>query len=58
MAQETEPDLIIFAGDLIDEMKCLDWLDDTLGRCRRRWVVILFLVIMTGIKRFHKFERF
>lgn len=31
IAQETEPDLIIFAGDLIDEMKCLDWLDDTLG---------------------------
>ncbi len=31
VAQETEPDLIIFAGDLLDEMKCLDWLDDTLG---------------------------
>ncbi|QDT99354.1 metallophosphoesterase [Gimesia aquarii] len=31
IAQETEPDLIIFAGDLIDEMKCLDWLDDTLS---------------------------
>jgi len=31
IAQETKPDLIIFAGDLIDEMKCLDWLDDTLG---------------------------
>lgn len=31
VAQETKPDLIIFAGDLIDEMKCLDWLSDTLG---------------------------
>ena len=26
IAQETKPDLIVFAGDLIDEMKCLDWL--------------------------------
>ncbi len=31
IAQETTPDLIIFSGDLIDEMECLDWLDDTLG---------------------------
>ncbi|QDV49079.1 metallophosphoesterase [Gimesia fumaroli] len=31
IAQESKPDLIIFAGDLLDEMKCLDWLDDTLG---------------------------
>lgn len=31
IAQEAKPDLIIFAGDLLDEMKCLDWLDDTLG---------------------------
>lgn len=31
IAQETRPDLIIFAGDLIDRMECLDWLEETLG---------------------------
>lgn len=31
IAQESKPDLIIFAGDLIDEMNCLAWLDETLG---------------------------
>ena len=31
MAQEAKPDLIIFAGDLVDRMECLDWLDETLG---------------------------
>lgn len=31
LAQEAQPDLIIFAGDLVDEMHCLDWLDETLG---------------------------
>ncbi|WP_197996397.1 metallophosphoesterase [Gimesia panareensis] len=31
IAQETKPDLIIFSGDLIDRMECLDWLEETLG---------------------------
>ncbi len=34
IAQESEPDLIVFAGDLIDEMHCLDWLDETLGQLK------------------------
>ncbi len=32
IAQESQPDLIIFSGDLVDEMHCLDWLDETLGQ--------------------------
>ena len=30
IAGESQPDLIIFSGDLLDEMHCLDWLDETL----------------------------
>lgn len=32
IAGESQPDLIIFSGDLLDEMHCLDWLDETLGQ--------------------------
>ncbi|MEQ9069767.1 MAG: metallophosphoesterase [Gimesia chilikensis] len=31
IGQEAQPDLIIFSGDLLDEMICLDWLQETLG---------------------------
>lgn len=31
IAQESQPDLVIFSGDLLDEMNCLDWLNETLG---------------------------
>lgn len=32
LAQETRPDLAVFTGDLLDDMKLLDWLPPTLGR--------------------------
>lgn len=31
------PDLIVFTGDLIDNMECVDWLPTTLGRLKARW---------------------
>lgn len=32
MARETRPDLIVFTGDLLDNMRFLDWLPSTIGR--------------------------
>ncbi|HAW30287.1 MAG TPA: hypothetical protein DCY03_19550 [Planctomycetaceae bacterium] len=32
IGRESKPDLIIFSGDLVDQMHCLDWLDETLGQ--------------------------
>jgi uncharacterized protein len=32
LAQQTRPDLIVFTGDLLDDMRLLDWLPTTLGQ--------------------------
>jgi predicted MPP superfamily phosphohydrolase len=32
LAQQTRPDLIVFTGDLLDDMRLVDWLPSTLGR--------------------------
>jgi predicted MPP superfamily phosphohydrolase len=32
MAQETRPDIVVFTGDLLDDMRLLDWLPRTFGR--------------------------
>ncbi|HVA47506.1 MAG TPA: metallophosphoesterase [Pirellulales bacterium] len=32
LGQATRPDLIVFTGDLLDDMRLLDWLEPTLGR--------------------------
>lgn len=34
MAQETRPDLVVFTGDLLDDMRFLDWLPSTFGRLK------------------------
>lgn len=33
-AERLNPDLIVFTGDLLDDMACLDWLPRTLGRLK------------------------
>ena len=35
-AELLAPDLICFTGDLLDDMDCLDWLPQTLGRLQAR----------------------
>ncbi|HVX14839.1 MAG TPA: metallophosphoesterase [Pirellulales bacterium] len=32
LAQQARPDLIVFTGDLLDDMRLIDWLPPTLGR--------------------------
>lgn len=32
MAQQTRPDLIVFTGDLLDDMRLINWLSPTLGQ--------------------------
>ena len=32
LARQTRPDLIVFTGDLLDDMRLVDWLPSTLGR--------------------------
>lgn len=32
MARETRPDVVVFTGDLLDDMRLLDWLPSTFGR--------------------------
>lgn len=35
-AAELKPDLFVFSGDLLDDMTCLNWIPETLGRLRGR----------------------
>ena len=42
-ANKFEPDLIFITGDLVDESKCLPWLDSTLGRLRAKHGVFYVL---------------
>ena len=35
-ANEFDPDLIVITGDLIDEMKCLDWIETTFAKLRAK----------------------
>lgn len=35
-ANKFEPDLILITGDLVDEAKCLSWLESTLGRLQAK----------------------
>jgi len=36
-AQKTSPDIIVFTGDLLDRLDCLDWIDSTFGSMSAPW---------------------
>lgn len=42
-ANSFKPDLVVITGDLVDERKCLDWLDSTVGELRATLGVVYVL---------------
>ncbi|MDY0164924.1 MAG: metallophosphoesterase [Thermoguttaceae bacterium] len=43
LANQTQPDLIAITGDLIDDLRCLDWIPDTFGQLTARHGVYFIL---------------
>ncbi|MEL7498403.1 MAG: metallophosphoesterase [Planctomycetota bacterium] len=42
-ANAFDPDIVVITGDLVDEAKCIDWLDETVGKLRSRCGVFYVL---------------
>ncbi|MDZ7616788.1 MAG: metallophosphoesterase [Patescibacteria group bacterium] len=43
LANQAQPDLIAITGDLIDDMRCLEWIPDTFGQLTARYGVYFIL---------------
>lgn len=43
LANDCRPDLVAITGDLIDDLRCLDWIPDTLGQLTARFGVYFIL---------------
>jgi predicted MPP superfamily phosphohydrolase len=43
LSNELQPDIVVLTGDLVDRVRCIDWIPDTLGRLTARHGVYCIL---------------